>query len=237
MVTRPQADAAPLAEKLSALGHQVILEPLLEICFRDSVEPDFGDTAAVLATSANGVRALERMTGERSLPLFAVGDATARAARAAGFDRVESAAGDVDKLAALVAARLEPSAGPLLHVAGTRIAGDLHGILSGHGFTVRRVVGYDAKTPDQLSEQGADAITAGKVDGILFFSPRTARTFVSLAVKAGLGSSCRELTAFCLSTAVATRASEQPDGLGWRGIKVAGRPEEESLLELLEAEP
>ncbi len=233
MVTRPSADAAPLAERLTQLGHDVILEPLLEIGFRDDVCPKLDGVAAVLATSANGVRALERMSPRRDLPVFAVGDATARTARAAGFRQVASAAGDVDSLAALVVETLEPSDGSLLHVAGTRVAGDLQGILSARGYAVQRVVGYHAKTLDCLSSVGAGALRAGEVDGVLFFSPRTARTFVSLAVEAGLGGACCKVTAYCLSAAVAERLLERPDDLGWSRVAVADRPDEASLLELL----
>ncbi len=237
MVTRPAADAAPLAQRLARLGHDVILEPLLEIGFRDHVRPDLGGVAAVLATSANGVRALARMSARRDLPVLAVGDATARAAREAGFERVASAAGTVERLAALVVETRSPSDGCLLHVAGTRVAGDLQELLSARGFLVRRVVGYHAKTSEGLSAAGAEAVAAGDIDGVLFFSPRTARTFVSLALKAGLGDACRRVTVYCLSAAVAERAVERSDDLGWRRVAVAARPDEASLLELLEADP
>ncbi|NQV22119.1 MAG: uroporphyrinogen-III synthase [Rhodospirillales bacterium] len=236
MITRPQEDAAPLAARLRALGHEVLLEPLLEIGFKDNVALDLDGVAAVLATSANGVRALARMCGRRDVPLFAVGDATARAARDAGFRQVTSAGGDVHALAATVAKHLDPAQGRLLHVAGTRQAGDLQGLLSARGFDVDRAVLYDATTAERLSEQACERLCAGTIDGVLFFSPRTARTFVSLAVNTGLGGACRGVTAYCLSPAVADGATHRPDDLAWRRVCAAVRPEETSLLELLEAE-
>ena len=62
------------------------------------------------AAAANGARALARATQRRDLPVLAVGDATARAAREAGFESVTSAGGDVGDLAPLAAARCAPSA-------------------------------------------------------------------------------------------------------------------------------
>lgn len=237
MITRPQLDAALLATRLRTLGHDALLEPLLEICFKPNMTVDLTGVAAILATSANGARALAQATRRRDLPLFAVGHATARAARDAGFGRVISAGGDVLSLAETVAQTLDPGAGDLLHAAGTRLAGDLQGLLSERGFGARRVVLYDARTAQQLSPPGADALRAGTIDGVLLFSPRTARTFVELAVQAGVGPACRKVTAYCLSAAVAQAAAGRPDDLSWRDIRQAIRPEEGSLLELLEAAP
>lgn len=236
MITRPRDDAAPLGARLRVLGHEVLLEPLLEIGFKDNVALDLGGVAAVLATSANGVRALARTCGRRDVPVFAVGDATARAARDVGYEHVTSAGGDVDALAITVAKHLDPTDGRLLHVAGTRRAGDLQGLLSARDFDVERAVLYDATTAERLSEQAGDRLRAGTIDGVLFFSPRTARTFVSLAVNAGLGGDCRGVTAYCLSPAVAEGATHRAGDLAWDQVRVAVRPEETSLLELLEAE-
>src|SRR2546430_5057551 len=55
-----------------------IIEPLLEIHYRGEPTPDLAGIQAILCTSANGVRALARLTPERALPLFAVGEASAR---------------------------------------------------------------------------------------------------------------------------------------------------------------
>src|SRR5690348_11971932 len=83
LVTRPRAEAASLAGALAARGVAALLEPLLDIHFRDPAHlPDLAGVQALLCTSANGVRALARFSTERGLKLFAVGDATASRARA-----------------------------------------------------------------------------------------------------------------------------------------------------------
>src|SRR3954467_11037655 len=119
LVTRPRAEAMALAEALAARGIEAILEPLLDIHYRDEPAPDLTGVQAVLCTSANGVRALARLSGDRELPLFAVGDATARRAREAGFTNVFSAGGDAADLARLARQRLQPDVGRLVHVAGS----------------------------------------------------------------------------------------------------------------------
>src|SRR5579862_5078123 len=145
LVTRPRAEAAELAEALAERGIAAIVEPLLDIRYRDMPAPDLAGTQAVLCTSANGVRALARLSRERGLPLFAVGAATASRARAEGFLRVESADGAVDDLVRLVCGRLNPAAGHLLHVAGSVVAGDLAGELCARGFAVERALLYEAR--------------------------------------------------------------------------------------------
>src|SRR5256885_4224047 len=140
LVTRPRAEAVALAEALDRRGIEAIIEPLLDILYRDEPAPDLAGVRAVHCTSANGVRALARRSGERGIALFAVGEATAARARAEGFSHVESAGGDVDDLARLACERLAPQDGRLLHVAGGDVAGDLAGLLRDAGFAAERVV-------------------------------------------------------------------------------------------------
>jgi len=233
LVTRPREDAAPLVAALEARGHEALLEPLLTILPRDRVDWPDGHAAAqaLLATSANGLRAFARRDPRRDLAVFAVGDASAAAARDLGFSTVASAAGDVADLAALVSARLDPAAGPLLHPAAGRLAGDLQGALAQAGFTVLRVVLYDARPAAALSAACVDALTAGTVDAVALFSPRTAASFAGLVSAAGLAPACRGVTALCLSEAVAAQVA----GLAWRAVAIAERPDLGALLAQLDS--
>lgn len=229
LVTRPIQDAEPLLARLRERGIEATAEPLLEIEFKTGARVDLKDVQAIVATSANGIRAFAAASDRRDVGLFAVGDATAEAATEAGFAHVESAKGDVADLAALIAERLDPEGGAVLHIAATKLAGDLGGDLKGRGFVYRRAVLYDARPATHLTPETVAAIRDGRIDGVLLFSPRTADVFVSLARKARIVRSCRQLTAFCLSTAVAERAR----ALTWREIAVAGTPEQDSLLALI----
>ncbi|WP_193366878.1 uroporphyrinogen-III synthase [Pelagibius marinus] len=232
LVTRPREDAASLAAALEARGHEALLEPLLTITPRDTVDwPQCHAAAqALLVTSANGARAFARLDARRDIPVFAVGDASATACRELGFGRVTSAAGDVGDLAALVAEKLDPAAGPLLHPAAGKPAGDLQGALAAAGFTVLRAVLYDARPAAALSAACTSSLNDGLIDVVTFFSPRTAAAFVSLVEAADLSHTCRAVTALCLSEAVAARIS----GLSWSRTVVAERPEQDALLAALD---
>jgi uroporphyrinogen-III synthase len=229
LVTRPREDSERLAEKLEAMGHEVLIEPLFTIEPELGAPLDLDGVQALLLTSANGVRALALRSERRDIPVLAVGDATAAAARDFGFAQVESAGGDVEDLADLVRARLRPDGGALLHAAGSVTAGDLAGNLGAAGYDVRRVVLYRAEPVGALSAETAAALRDGRIDLAVFFSPRTARTFVSLVKAAGLESACARIAVLGLSQAVLDAASE----IGWAAHGAAAEPTEASLLDAL----
>ena len=232
LVTRPRADAEALVAALAARGHEALVAPMLEIRAPapGAAPPDLDGVQALLFTSANGVRALAALTARRDLPVFAVGDASARAARAAGFARVESAGGDVADLARLVRARCDPAAGALYHAAASRLAGDLKAALADAGFALRRDTLYESVAAQALPEALRAALASGRLDAATFFSPRTAATFVALVRDAGLAGACTRVTALCLSPAVATALAP----LAWRAVSTAAEPTQDSLLAALD---
>jgi uroporphyrinogen-III synthase len=229
-VTRPAQDAPELARTLRSRGYAVVVEPLLIIEHHAGPPLDLADVQALLATSANGVRALAARSPDRCLPLLAVGDATARAARLAGFARVESASGDVAALAELAKRRLDPARGVVLHIASSEVAGDLAGTLAAAGFACRRAVLYEARAARSLSQALAASIRGGAVDGVLVFSPRTARTLVRILAAEGLMSAAAGMSVFCLSGNVAGAARELP----WRRIVTAAEPTQAALLDAID---
>jgi len=205
--------------------------PLLEIEPVAGRGIDLAGVRALLVTSTNGARALAAATERRDLTILAVGDASARVAREAGFADVEAAGGDVESLAALVRARLAPSQGALLHAAGSDRAGDLAALLAPDGFTVWRAVLYRAHPVTKLPATAEAALREGTLDAALLYSPRTAGTFVRLVCAAGLAPSCARLAAICLSDAVAAAVRALP----WRRVAVAGAPTEAALFAALDA--
>lgn len=182
LVTRPEPDATRTAERLRALGHEPVLAPLLEARFLDPVPPAFLP-AAILLTSGNGLRGLLRWPDFRAwldIPVLAVGDRTATAAREAGFRDVRSADGDGDALASLAIATLDPSAGTLLYPAAVDRAGHWPERLAAAGYELSLVEIYRMDPVAALPDSVADDLHQSRLDGVLLYSPRTAKTFVEL---------------------------------------------------------
>lgn len=233
LVTRPEPDAGREAELLSARGHQPVLAPLLAIEFI-SAPLRLAGVQALIATSRNAIRALAAhpARGEAlKLPLFAVGDATAGTARKLGFVEVVIGPGTAGALAALIATELEPERGRLVHLAGETLAFDLKAALESQGFAISKMVLYRAVPAGALPPQVSSLIAAGRLDGVILMSPRTAGIFAALVAGHGLVTQAASLVCYCLSEAVAEAVAP----LGCEA-RVAARPREEDVLALLDAQ-
>lgn len=234
LVTRPEPDASREAKTLAARGHDVALAPLLAIEFFSGVPLQLEGAQALLVTSRNALRALA-LHGERSkaleLPLFAVGEGTARQAQELGFADVTIGPGTGSDLAALVSEELEPARGPLVHLAGEALAFDLKSELEAQGFSVRQPVLYRAVPATELPLEILGLLKSEKLDGVILMSPRTAKTFAALLARHGLATQGKSLICYCLSEAVAEAVAP----LG-SVARVAVRPREEDVLALVDSE-
>ncbi len=230
LVTRSQPQAAQTAADLRARGHEPIIAPLFEMERLADVDPKTGPWDAILLTSANGLWGIVSFAHDKKwhgIPVFAVGDVTAKAAREMRFADVTSAGGNVNDLVNLVATRLQPPA-RLLYLAGEERAGDLAGALRAKNFEVDLVVVYRFLTVQCLPEPAAAAL-AGEIDAVLHFSRASAEDFL----KAARGSNLLEAALtkpvhFCLSEQVAAPLRRA----GAARIQVAAQPTQDALLEL-----
>lgn len=176
-ITRSQPGADATAERVRAMGHEAIVAPLLSVRPVEDAQIDLKGVSALAFTSANGVRAFAELCGERDLRVFAVGAATAQAARNAGFKTVLSADGDVEALAEGIAARRNQLRGAVLHPGAAEPAGDLAGALEKHGVTARRAILYETG-PVKLSPAQAEALV--RADAALLHSPRAAKVLAQV---------------------------------------------------------
>ena len=231
LVTRQQEDGERTAQLLRARGHSVMLAPLLQI---EPLAAEFGPGpfAAVLTTSANAARAVAghaRLAELRSLPLYTVGRRSAEAARAVGFAVAHSAEGNAHDLIRIVAQELAGAARPLLYLAGADRSIDLAQTLATQGLTVRTAIVYRAAVAERVPREAEQAITAGEIDGVLHYSRRSADAFLRCAGAASLRERALALTHFCLSPQVAAPLAQA----GAANIRIAARPEEAALLDLV----
>jgi len=229
LLTRPAADSAALAALLAAQGHTTMIEPMLEVKPLAVEPPALDGVTGLLFTSANGVRAFAARSDRRDIAAYAVGDRTATAAREAGFTQVDSAEGDVEALARLVERLRKPEDGALLHISGAVRAGNLAEVLSAKGYTVEHAALYEAVAATEFSAATRAALAGGGLDGVLLFSPRTAKQFVQLIQAADLSDQAARLRAWCLSRAVADALAPLP--LAARNV--APEPTQASLLALI----
>lgn len=204
LILRPQPGADATAARAHALGLEAVIASLFEIVPLAWTAPE-RPFQAILLTSANAARALGP-DPDRDIPLYAVGAATADAARDSGFLNVTAGRGDVAQVVRRAAADGVES---MLHLSGVDRTGfDPEGMR----IEVRAVYDAVAVEPDAAFR---DALARGAVT--LLHSARAARRFRELADAAG-----RIAT---ISSAVRAAA-----GGGWEQAVVADAPTDDALL-------
>jgi len=230
IITRPMEDAAPLAAALASMGVETMSAPLMSIEIKPGPQPDLSGVQALLFTSANGVRAFAARSSARDIPVYAVGNATARISKDLNFSHVISANGDVDDLAALVCNACSPADGELFHACASVVAGDLSGALAARGFRVARHVLYEAKAAAALPGDMIRAIRDRNAHGVIVYSPRTAHILDALLEDADLSEAASEMKLFALSQNVNTASTSK-----WHERIIAAHPCQESLLEAVQS--
>lgn len=211
LLTRPPAQSDRFAAEAarSLPPHQTLVSPLTEVVGLSYDPAVFDGARALVLTSASALPFLPPLPP--GLPAFCVGAATARAARAAGFDAIEGG-GDAAALIATLQ-RLAPE-GPLVHAHGADVAHPIPG--------TRAVAVYDAVARDLNG--AARMALCGQVPVLApLFSPRAARLF---AAQPGVA----EAAVLRLVAISAACAAALPPG--WP-VRVARSPDSGGMLHAL----
>lgn len=212
LILRPQPGADETAQRVHALGLRPVCAPLFTVRPLAWRLPD-ERFDAVMLTSANAARhGGDGLTSCLAMPCYAVGGATADAARAAGFTRIVTGDTDGD---ALVARMVADGMRTVLWLSGAERTA-----LAGSALRIVPVPVYSADPVAQLPPDAADALGGGTI--ALLHSARAAALFAELA--AGRRGETRIAA---LSGKVARAAGD-----GWAAVAIAGRPADDALLEL-----
>jgi uroporphyrinogen-III synthase len=228
LLTRPRADSESLARELIHHGHAVMIDPMLRIVPVPPIAPPApARYRGVILTSAQAAR--HAPVTSLGLPAFAVGEATARAARAAGFKGVIAAQGDARSLAQELAASAGDDARPFLHLCGAEVREGTAEAFAEAGIAAERCVVYRAVPSAALSARTRTAMTKDLIDAVVLFSPRTARIFLGLVDAAGLGQALARMQAITWSEAIAEAALPAR----WARVSTVDRRDRATLLGLL----
>ncbi len=214
LVTRPEPGASKTAQKLVALGFDVHKLPLTKIV---GLPFDVPSTAfdAVIITSPQALQKIPvHLLG---LSLYAVGHASAAAAKLAGFDTVITGGGDVAQLNETICTAL-PAGARLLYLCGKMRRPDLEDALADYALTT--IETYDAQPIDHAD------VELPPLDLVLLTSVQSASQMAALV--AGLDRHVTfESTHFlCLSQRIADCLA----GVKPNHIHVTPKPDEDSLL-------
>ena len=196
------------------MGWEPLVQPLLAIRPLSPALPDLEGFDALAFTSRNGVSAFAALTLRRDRRVFTVGEATAQAAREAGFSDVQSADGAVDDLAALIAQQMQPGERLLAPVARQPVT-DMGALLNGR-VQVETLAIYEAIE--------TRAVAPEDVAAILIHSPRAAMALAWLGAEA-----VDQRRVVCISA----QAAAPLNGLPLADLRIANHPSDASMLEAL----
>jgi uroporphyrinogen-III synthase len=208
LVLRPEPGASATTERARRRGLDAVAVALFKIEPVAWRVPAAASFDGLLLTSANAVRhGGAGLQSLRQLPVFAVGEATAQAARDAGFVIAASGGAGIDELLASIEGDLR-----LLH-----LTGEDRREPAGSAQRVAPIIVYRAKpvaAPDLDNLKGCVA---------LIHSPRAGGRFAELVEDRAT-----------ISIAAISPAAAEASGTGWKAVEAAERPDDDALLALAE---
>lgn len=210
IVTRPEPGNAATTRRARAMGFDVHAMPLFAARPLDWRAPAARDFDALLLTSAFAARLAGPEIGRlQALPVYAVGDATARAAEAAGMTVAMRGSADAQQL-------LDAMASHNIH-AILWLCGRDRSEFDARGAAITPLPCY-AVDPVSPPAAWAGLIAAPAV--LLAHSARAARRISDL-----VGAARAHLSLAAISPAAAAAAGD-----GWCDIAVADRPDDVAIL-------
>lgn len=238
LITRPEADAAALAEKLRSRGYGTLCIPMMHITHPENAASAIesaldGLIQGIIVTSRNALLPLSRLECIQGIPLFVVGPETETAAREMGFSHIylpeSTARGGAYELVEYIRQRCQPESGIFIYLSGDTVQADIPSLLAESGLQCKRVTVYRALPSSHLSQECLAALSQHCIAYALFYSARTAEIFTELLTQAGLRDACNSIVAIAISENVALALHALP----FRAIHASRTPVTDEMLEFL----
>ncbi len=247
IITRPETDAKAFATALSTQNIEGIIEPLSHIEYEKaaSLPPHFD---AIVVTSRHALLSPLAQTLARNVPLFVVGESSAKLAYTLGFTDIHMAGENVEALATYIRRHCEEALPPkqsslvtrkdsgllrpeslamtFLYLRGTHIHHDLAKLLP--NFTIEERIVYTTHLMPELSPECVRALCERQLSGVAFFSTRHAEHFITLCNHHKL-EPYSDLTAYCMSAAIAAPIKNHP----WKNVVISPSQNAASMVEVI----
>lgn len=222
LITRPIGDAKETEYELLKIGISSFCEPLLEVHHTHNaskiIRPYLDSCQALVATSANALRSV----GAVNKRVITVGKKSAQVAKELGYRQVSQSSDNVDTLEKFIEKNFSPQNGSLLYISASTISKEL----CPKGFNVKRMVVYNSKPVDHLSDECMDMLDKRQFDYVLFFSESAANRFRMLASDFDL----KKTICCCFSSKISQPLAD----MNFKDILIAKSPNSKSLLELMQ---
>lgn len=200
LLTRPQEDCQELAKKLIV---PVISSPLLIVQQTlKQVKLPKGVTDLIV-TSARVFEMVANIKSMTSIPVWCVGEATAAAAKAAGFETIFQVNRSAHEILERIVKECPKDSSHFVHICGSVVYVDLADALTKLDYKADRIVIYEVDAAPSLTPEAEKIMRAGLIHQVPFFSLRTAEVFVEIARKSEWGNEIPKIMALAHSEAIA----------------------------------
>ena len=231
LVTRAIEQAEKTAEKLTNLGHECVIAPLVSVEYFKEVQIRTEKLAGIAVTSARAIEGLQRQSNFleiSKIPLYCVGDQTASTGKVAGFQQVFSADADVNILFELIKTNYVTDSGTILYVTGVDRTGNLQEKLVQIAIPTELSIIYKAHYQHAFPANVASEINSGNIDAVLIYSKNGCTALVK-----ALKRFSRELLTKITFFSISQNAAEPLKLLENVKVKWPSKPNEDELLNLL----
>ena len=226
LLTRPLEDSRDLIIKFQNLGHKVSHFPVIKIESKKHDEINFDEFAGIIFTSSNAVKNLNLKKINKNIACFCVGSATEKIVKQKGFQNIFCAEGNVNNLKEIILQSFDCKQGSLLYVSGQIISSNLDRDLISEGYSVKRIVNYNALPVEEINEEFINDLKSLIPDMIFIYSENSAKNCLNLLKKYGLTDIWMNTNLMCIGE----KASAVLNEIKWKKIFLFNPGEEEFLL-------
>lgn len=203
-------------------------EPLIRVKYLKVIDPkSLNNIQAIFVTSQHALPAFKEGS-LKNIPIFTVGDQTAKKAYELGFKHIFSSNGDAQNLKNLLMNNCSPEKGPLFYPRGVNIRWDLKKELEEVNFCTYEEIVYDAIPTSKFLPETIENLKNGEISDVFLFSPRSAEIFMNHMEFLNLKKILKNLRVFCLSPNISCHFMKAE----WRKVYVAQEPTLKSLIEI-----
>lgn len=227
LVTRPYEQALETRKKLLDIDCCVSIEPVLDIEKIQYSSDIYKNSSGFIVTSVHAAKEIAKQTYvDRNISVFAVGYATAKPLKDAGFTNIYEAYGDTKNLLQLIKNKRGKDEGLLTYLSGWHITQDIARVLAMDGYDAQRVVCYKATPKKKLNNNIVQLIKKDNIHAVVFYSYRTAYFFNQLIENEKINSSLKNMVALTMSEYVASALNNSD----WEGVIFTKQPSQDSLI-------
>jgi|APCry1669189034_1035192.scaffolds.fasta_scaffold02672_5 uroporphyrinogen-III synthase len=224
LITRPYNIGINSQNKISKLGKKSLLIPLIKIKYLN-IEISDSNYDYIVVTSQNAIATFRNNLWMKDKCILVVGGKTRDLLLQKNCKKILLCEENVSDLINNMYTKIS-SVSNILYICGDHLSYDLEGSLKSNSYNITSKVVYTSDAITELSKNEIAQINE-VVEIVMFYSPRTAKIFVDLALKYNLYT--RNKIAICISNKCANNIVK----LQWMGVKIASSPNEIKMLELI----